>query len=156
MLSLMESIYEERQDPDFDLKLHGRFLTLWTEVYAHLHNKGRGTPENKQHIAALKKMLSFIQLRYKEKISLAEIAAAGNVCKTGCNSLFRKYTGKTPVEYLNDYRLRKSIALVKSTNMTLTAICYETGFSGASYFAESFRRSFGCSPSEYKKRASKP
>ena len=97
-------------------------------------------------------MIAFIELHYKEKITLSDIASSGNICKTSCYTIFKKFTGRTPVEYLNFHRLRKSIELMKSTDMTLTQICYESGFSGSSYFAESFRKAFGCSPSEYKKR----
>ena len=40
--------------------------------------------------------------------------------------------------------------LLKETDKTVMAIALETGFGGASYFAECFRKIIGCSPSEYK------
>ena len=90
----------------------------------------------------------------REKISLSDIANAGGTCKTSCCTIFKKFTNQTPNEYLTDYRLHKSIDLMQNTDMTLTEICYDVGFSGASYFSETFRKVYDMSPTEYKKMAS--
>lgn len=58
-----------------------------------------------------------------------------------------------PNAYLTDYRLRRGAELLLSTNLTVTEICYEVGFSGGSYFTETFHRCLGCSPGEYRKKA---
>lgn len=96
-------------------------------------------------------MINFIQYNYKESVTLSEIAAAGAVCKTECCAVFKKYVNLTPIAYLNDYRLRKSLELLVKTDMTVCEICYEVGFSGASYFSETFKKVFGCTPIEYRK-----
>ena len=105
---------------------------------------------DKNSINCFKKMLSYIQKNYKNKISLQDICLEGNVCKTTCNKIFRTYTGLTPIEYLTDYRLRKAIELMENDNLTLTQISYECGFGGASYFAETFKKNYGVSPKRYK------
>ena len=144
-------IYECQEEEYFELKLHSLFFEIWAEIYAHLSNRKKSAPSQNHDISALKDMLSYIQLHHKEKITLYDIANSAGICKTSCHTIFKKYTGRTPVEYLNYYRLQKSIELIKASDMTLTQICYEAGFSGASYYSECFRKSFGCSPSEYKK-----
>ena len=41
--------------------------------------------------------------------------------------------------------------LLRSSDMTVAEICYEVGFSGPSYFTETFRKKLGCSPSAYRR-----
>lgn len=83
---------------------------------------------------------------------MEDIAKAGNVSKTGCCGIFQKYVNQSPNAYLIEYRLRNGIELLRTTDMTVTEICYEVGFNGPSYFSESFRKAFGCSPLEYRKK----
>ena len=54
-------------------------------------------------------------------------------------------------QYLNDYRIFRSIHLMKTTAYSLSSIASLTGFSNASRFAAAFRKKTGCSPSEYRR-----
>ena len=152
VLDYLLKIYECRDTDTMELKAQGLFGNLWAELYTHLDTQKTVSSIQNQHLNSLQHMISFIQSHYKEKISLAEICRAGNVGKTTCATIFMKYTNQTPIEYLTDHRLRKSIDLMVSTDMTFSEISYEIGFSGASYFAETFRKRFGCSPGEYRKK----
>lgn len=147
----IEKIYDFQKDNHFELKFRSLFFDIWYSLYNHMDGIKKAPSLKKGDIEALKKMISFIHLNYREKIPLSSLAESANICKTGVNTLFHKYTGRSPIEYLNYFRLTKSIDLMKNTDMTLTQICYETGFSGASYFAETFKKVFGISPGEYRK-----
>ena len=152
VLDYLLEIYECRDTDTMELKAQSLFGNLWVELYTHLNIRKTISSTQNQHINSLQHMISFIQSHYKEKISLAEICRTGNVGKTTCSTIFMKYTNQTPIEYLTDYRLRKSIDLMASTDMVFSEISYETGFSGASYFAETFRKRFSCSPGEYRRK----
>ena len=78
---------------------------------------------------------------------------AGAVGESKCCQLFRRYFSQTPVEYLNRYRLDKSLALLRETDRSITEIALAVGFGGASYYAELFRRQMGQSPTEYRTKA---
>lgn len=152
VLDYLLEIYACRDTDTMELKAQSLFGNLWAELYTHLDAKKSISSVQNHHLTSLQSMISFIQGHYKEKISLAEICKKGNVGKTTCSTIFMKYTNQTPIEYLTDYRLRKSIDLMFSTDMTFSEISYEIGFSGASYFTETFRKRFGCSPGEYRKK----
>ena len=96
-------------------------------------------------------MVTFIRAHYKEPLSLDQIADAGNVCKSSCSSLFRKYLSRSPVTYLTQYRLSRALELLLHTDMSITEISYEVGFNSAGYFAETFRKYYQRSPTEYAK-----
>ena len=98
------------------------------------------------------RMTGFIQRNYSEKISLNDIAEAGAICRSKCCKIFREFLGKTPVEYLTEYRISKSIELLNTTDMSITDIAVNCGFCGSSYYAETFMKLMKCTPSEYRKK----
>ena len=55
-------------------------------------------------------------------------------------------------EYVEEQRIKKAIDLMLSTNMTLTQIAYECGFSSQSYFSYAFKHAKGMSPRTYAKK----
>ncbi|TDF94098.1 helix-turn-helix domain-containing protein [Paenibacillus piri] len=103
---------------------------------------------------AIKKMLGYIQTHYSEKISLQNIATAGAVCRSKCCTLFINTLKKTPIEYLTNYRIQKSIDFMTNYNLNITDIATACGFNSSNYFAETFKRIQGVSPSEYRKTIS--
>lgn len=98
----------------------------------------------------LRRMTGYIQAHYDESITLAEIAAAGAVCRSRCCALFRENLRTTPMEYVTRYRLDKACSLLREgTNATEAAM--SCGFHGSSYFAEVFKRTWHITPREYQK-----
>ena len=57
----------------------------------------------------------------------------------------------TPIEYIMHFRARKVADLLQEGNMSMTQIAEMTGFSNASYMAETFKKFYKFSPREYKK-----
>ena len=99
-------------------------------------------------------MISYLNEQLSEKISLSDIARAGMVCESRCLKLFRLFTGQTPIRYLQQLRIVKSMRLLTGTEKNITDIALECGFSGVSYFIETFRRLNGITPLQYRKRGS--
>ena len=135
------------------MKIQSLISDIWGRLYQNRKVCEDAPPIRNHHLSALKEMVAFIQEHYREKISLSDIARAGGVGKTSCCAIFRRFVNQTPNAYLTDYRLRKGAELLLSTNLTVTEICYEVGFSGGSYFTETFHRCLGCSPGEYRKNS---
>lgn len=91
-------------------------------------------------------MIHYIHKNYASKITLSDISVTGKVGKTTCTSIFQKYTNETPISYLTNFRLKKSLELLLSTDKTISEICYQVGFSGASYYTETFHKAYGYIP----------
>lgn len=138
--------------PAPELLYQSLFYDIWWQLYTHIRASPKPQTSASRRLSALKAMVSYIESNYSRRITLENIAAAGNVCKTTCCSLFSSYTHQTPNVYLVNYRLSKGAELLIQTDLSITEICYETGFTGASYFTEMFRKSYGCSPTEYRKK----
>lgn len=149
ILEAVRQMYEALSRPAPQLCIQSLFCRLWSILYEHAPKRQEEGRKGRQ-LSVLREMVGYIQMNYREKISLPDIAGAGNMCKSRCGTLFRRYTGKTPIQYLTDYRLKKSIDLMNTSELSIAEIGYEVGFSGASYFSETFRRQFGYSPKEYR------
>jgi len=72
--------------------------------------------------------------------------------RSSCCDIFQLILNKTPVSYLTEYRLEKSIELLNIPSLSVTEIALLCGFTGSSYFAEIFHKKLGCTPSQYRKK----
>lgn len=75
-----------------------------------------------------KDMVHFIYEHYQEKITLADISAAGKVSRSKCCSLFKIYMGSSPIDFVNDYRLEVSRSLLQYTDTSVADIAFNCGF----------------------------
>ena len=140
------------QDPKtVELEILEASVRIGKIIYKHMQINSSCKEISSFNVGTFKAMMIFIQEHYMEKISLEDIAGAGNVGKTLCAKLFKKYVSKTPGEYLIFYRIQKSIELLTDTNMSTTEISYATGFSSASHYTKTFRELMGCTPLKYRK-----
>lgn len=139
------------QDPKtVELEIFEASVRICKTIYQHVQVNPPKTEAPSFNMGTFKTMMIFIQEHYMEKISLEDIAKSGNVGKTLCAKLFKKYVSKTPGDYLIHYRIQKSIELLTDTNMSTTEISYATGFSSASHYTKTFRELMGCTPLKYR------
>ena len=96
-------------------------------------------------------MTSFIHEHFGSKIGLEDIAEAGQVSKSTCIRLFHKYTGKSPIDFLNNYRLQMSAEKLVTTSEQITEIAYSCGFGQPSYFNRLFLKEYNMTPNQYRK-----
>ena len=97
-------------------------------------------------------MTSFIHEHFNSKIGLEDIAEAGKVSKSTCIRLFHKYTGKSPIDFLNNYRLQMSAEKLVATSEQITEIAYACGFGQPSYFNRLFLKEYNMTPNQYRKQ----
>lgn len=102
----------------------------------------------------LHEMTSYVHTHFRENVTLADIAAKGQVCKSKCCQIFNEYMGQSPVDYLIFYRLNKSRELLVKTDGSIGEIASKCGFNGQSYYTQMFRRLYGVTPREYRKNHS--
>lgn len=128
-----------------ELKVMQLLYDIWLLLYQNMPHREEEDNETGA-LVAIKRMMTYIQEHYQEKITIADLCRVGNIGKTKCTELFDAYANMTPMEYVRNYRVTKAITLLKNTDLSITEIAYETGFSGASFFTETFRQIKGCRP----------
>lgn len=154
MIDLICEIYSAATSgrEGFELDIMSSLYALLRRVHEHISGcDAKPYSADAKKLETMHRMVGFIQKNYQNKLSLEDIANSGMVCRSGCCEIFRHFLGKTPVEYLNEYRISKSIELLSSSELNMTDISAACGFGGSSYFTEIFRRLMGCTPSDYRR-----
>ena len=83
-------------------------------------------------------------------INLEEMAQAMGMSMRPFFIKIRDITGKTPAEVVRDMRLKHACLLLKRTNINMSELATNIGFSTGEYFINTFKEKFGLSPSEYR------
>lgn len=110
----------------------------------------KGMKKNSQIPGRMAIFLQYIELHYKEEVSLEMLARSANVSKSECLRCFKTTLHTTPYRYLMEYRLSRAADLLKNTDLLIETVASEVGFSHASHFGKCFREKTGLSPREYR------
>jgi AraC-like DNA-binding protein len=88
--------------------------------------------------------------RYRERLDVPTLAAAARLSPAHFSREFRRAFGETPHQYLLTRRLERAAALLRTTDLPVTAICLAVGLRSLGSFATSFRKAFGVPPAAYR------
>lgn len=83
---------------------------------------------------------------------LEDLLSIAHMSRSNLMRVFRKATGQTPIEYLVRLRIQKAMELLIGTNLSITEIAMETGFSDSNYFTRQFRKATTEAPTVYRKK----
>ncbi len=93
----------------------------------------------------------YIQQNYMKPISLEEVSNYVGFNASYFSSLYKKETGSNFLEYLSEVRMNQAKELLKSSNLSISAICEKVGYIDLKHFTKSFKKTAGVNPNEYRK-----
>lgn len=102
-----------------------------------------------QSSGAIKSILTDIAQNYEQNISLSDLAEKYHFSESYISRKIKKETGYTFVDILNGIRLMCAASLLK-TGEKISDVCEKTGFNDQHYFSQLFKKTFGCTPSNYR------
>ena len=100
------------------------------------------------------KAIHYMNKNIKENIAMEEIAEYANTSVANLKKIFKKYTGNGTIHHFNMLKLEHSKELLK-TEMPVSEIAFTLCFSSQNHFAQSFKKAFGITPTQYKKEMRK-
>ncbi len=157
VITAMKELYELWQkDNNYELLCLSALCRTWHYTLECLSNNEEKlvAKVSSKYESELKCMISYIQSHYPENISIDDIASHANISRSECFRCFKRLTAKSPVTYINEYRLSCAANLLTSTYDAVTVICTKCGFSSSSYFGKLFRKAYGVSPLVYRSKHS--
>ena len=98
---------------------------------------------NNKHIIEI---IKYINEHIAEPISLSTLSSHVNLTKEYTSHIFKKETGKTITDYVNERKLMIAKEMVLSTDYPLTYISDRLGYENYSYFSKVFKKQFDTTP----------
>lgn len=144
----------DERPPAYELLLKAYLFLTFGELVQCSPCDRRQQPARKdmENMETIKSVIDFIQNNYRENITIPMLADRCNISPGHFCRLFKKYTMKTPIQYINYYRLTKATELLKTTDRKILDVALDTGFNSLSYFIDVFHDSIGVSPSDYRRQ----
>ncbi|TWT81593.1 HTH-type transcriptional activator RhaR [Planctomycetes bacterium CA13] len=93
----------------------------------------------------------YILDRFREPITAAELANIAQMHPSSLGRYIKRMSGLTLTQYVNQFRVGHACGLLANEQKPIVDICFDSGFQNLSHFNRYFRRSKGCSPSEYRR-----
>lgn len=142
------------QEPAYEFHLIETVCKIWRLLIVRAEHDGSTqlSAENKLQEQRVKKILSFIHANFGAHISIDDMAKAATISRTECFRCFQTILGKTPAEYLTEYRLSMAATMLANSDRTLSEISELCGFNSPSYFGKLFRERCGISPKKYREQ----
>jgi AraC-like DNA-binding protein len=99
----------------------------------------------------INRIFEYSMNNFKHKITIEEVAALTNKSISAFCHYFKKVTKVSYINFLTQIRISHACELLKTSNLTITEICYESGFNNWSNFSKHFNKYCQMSPSKYRK-----
>lgn len=123
------------------------------EIFVNLLRRWRSAQETLRgglSPAALKRVIEMIEALFDQSIKLKDLAEQAGMSVYHFSRSFKHSTGSTPHSYVNRRRLERASDLLRSSDMSITQIGIDSGFSSSSHFSTAFTQTFGISPVSYR------
>ena len=148
---LLRIIDLDEKKPDFyELDITICLQSMWRLLLEHITYEPQASRENSLEYDRIKKILSYIEENYQNKITLNDIAGHIHLCESECTRLFKRHMNTTLFAFLQEYRIERSLEFLQD-DQPVSAVADKAGFSDPNYYSKVFAKIKGCSPREYQK-----
>ena len=152
LLLVNRMLHEFENQPPFG---KGLCLTLLAEILISLKRYRAGEEEfagadDPVH-GRMREVAAYLCEHAAEPVTLTDVAAHFAVSPSHLSRVFHQETGFGVREYLVHYRIRQACELLLNTDLSVTRIADQCGFSDSNYFGDAFKKATGLSPREYRK-----
>ncbi len=155
---LVQEIFKEYGSLSFgfDLAIRTHICSIFLWILRNWQSKGLNMDASysfkENEIKMLQKVFDYLDKNYQYDITVKEAARMCSLSYSYFSRYFKAIMGKTFTEYLNYVRITEAEKLLLSTEMNITEVAAETGFSDSSYFIKQFRHFKNVSPKQFKKK----
>lgn len=148
--NLLRIIDLDEKKPDFyELDITICLQSMWRLLLEHITYEPQASRENSLEYDRIKKILSYIEENYQNKITLNDIAGHIHLCESECTRLFKRHMNTTLFAFLQEYRIERSLEFLQD-DQPVSAVADKAGFSDPNYYSKVFAKIKGCSPREYR------
>lgn len=123
-------------------------LSQWLEVFCQRLDQKFSDYESKQKIL---EAVRYVRANFCSSINMAMVSNEVSMNYSLFSVLFKQYTGKNFVTFLQSLRVEEAKRLLLETDLRVNEICAKVGFSGEKHFLKVFKSLAGVSPGDWRK-----
>ncbi len=145
--------YKERR-LCYELIVKIKLQTIFTEIirnYDYIDRNKVVKPLSGEDILHLNTVIRYIDNNLDGDLRLSELSALVHISPAYFSTLFKRFNGVSPVEYIIHKRIQRAIELIRTTQMNLTEIAMACGFNNGTNFYKAFRKVTGRTPASYRR-----
>ena len=149
LMSVLQQMLDElKQDhPGSDLILLSKALEIFVFIS---REYSRTKNPMARSLCRLGELISLLENRYRERWTIRRISKIASMAPSTLLPVFRKVTGFSPIDYLLHVRLSKAAELLLKSEMSISEIAQECGFTDSNYFSRQFKKRYNLSPRDYR------
>ena len=98
----------------------------------------------------IKEAINYIEQNFQNNISIEDIATVCGINRSYLGKIFRNSIGRSPQEFLMNYRMVKATELLKLTSLSIADISSAVGYENQLHFSRAFKNIYGVSPREWR------
>ena len=117
---------------------------LFLKLLLSLRKKSEKNPMAEQ-------LSKYVEENIKKIVSLEDICEAFHYSKNYIIRIFNKEFGVSPIQYVNEVKLRRAMYLLETTSKPIGEIAIECGYADYAYFYKRFIQKVGISPQKWRK-----
>lgn len=161
VVEIMDIIYREfcQEGLGYTLCIKGALLRLIAYLvrnYTAAVLTETESDKRKKRLERLNTVIEYIGENYTEPISNGELAELIHLSEDRFNHLFKESMGMSPLQYINELRLKKAKNLLKRRQDSVAEVAAAVGFTDYNHFGRMFRRYYGCAPTDIWRREAVP
>lgn len=151
--TIIDNIRREADEKRFGyaIEIRGLIFSALIHIIRTYYGESASLPSFIHNGAAekLTEVISYIDNNLDHEFTLRELSGIACMTQTYFSSMFKKYNGISPWNYITIKRVEKAIYLLKTTNMKKLEIAASCGFSSSSNFYKAFRLVTGKRPGDF-------
>ena len=109
--------------------------------------------DDDEALAKISGIVDYLTEHYCEAFSMAELCQRVGMTESSFSRYFRRATGNTFTNFINQLRIHKACLLLMETDRYITNVCYDAGFNNVANFNRRFLELKGMTPKEFRQQA---
>ncbi len=110
-----------------------------------------GQRRHNDAIRPIRMVKQYVQEHYSQPITLESVCEVAGFSPSYFSALFKKETGEGFAKYLTHVRMERAKELLQQTNLPVSEICVQVGYSDLKHFTQNFKKDTNLNPGQYRK-----
>jgi len=150
---LFEKMYSEYKQikKGYGDIIRAYLIELIVKIFRYIEGNSTRSPLQKNQ-ELINKAIDYMKMNYTSEIKLSDLAMQSFISKNYFSKLFKEVTGTNVSDYIQFLRTDQACILLKTTDMKVTDIASQVGFSDIKFFYEVFKKITGETPGDHRKK----